>query len=426
MYQAIVARIFTRPLPGSDHIVIGTCRGYQVIVNKSTVDGQLGVFFEAGGQLSEEFANVNDLIRRKNQDGTPAGGFFENNRRVNALKLRGAKSEGFWCPLEHLSFTGARLEDLKEGDVFEVLNGHEICHKYFTPATLRAQAGRSKCRMPLDIPMFPKHVETDAFRKSIAHIPIGAVLHISKKLHGTSFRYGHVLDVRLLAGWRRLWAWIRRVPAIEHIWAHINGSRNVVLKKRVGDGFYGAEKFRFMATDRIVLRRGEVIYGELVGYTETGQPIMAAHSTAGLKDKSITKQYGDRMVYAYGCQPGEFCMYVYRIVQHGPDGNAVELPWHSVVSRCRELGLTPVPHVETMIYDGNQDTLRQRIDMLVNGDGKDPVASILDATHIEEGVVIRYESEHGTGWLKEKQVIFGILEGYLKESDDFVDAEEVA
>jgi hypothetical protein len=86
-YNAIVARIHTRPLPGSDNIILGSCRGYQVIVGKNIEDGQLGVFFEAGGQLSEGFAAANDLVRRKDAEGKPAGGYFEENRRVKAVKM---------------------------------------------------------------------------------------------------------------------------------------------------------------------------------------------------------------------------------------------------------------------------------------------------------------------------------------------------
>lgn len=117
-YKAIIAKIHTRPLPGSDNIVIGTCHGYQVIVSNLTESGQLGVFFESGGQLSESFATENNLVRRKDADGNNVGGYFEENRQVRAVKMRGAKSEGFWCPLHMLQYTGVNLNNLKEGDQF--------------------------------------------------------------------------------------------------------------------------------------------------------------------------------------------------------------------------------------------------------------------------------------------------------------------
>lgn len=420
MYKAIVARIHTRPIPGSDHIVLGSCRGYQVIVNKTTQNGQIGIFFEQGGQLSEEFATTNDLVRRKDADGKPAGGFFEENRRVKALRLRGAKSEGFWCPLEHLSYTGADLSALKEGDLFDAINGHTICQKYVTPATAQAQAARGRMAgKGREVQMFARHIETEAFRRSVHTIPEGAILHISLKLHGTSFRYGHVRESIPLVGWRKWCAKILRRPLHEERWVYVNGTRNVVL------GEDGGEAYRHAATRNIVLRRGEVLYGELVGYDDKGQPIMSRQSSAGLKDKALIRQCGDTLTYSYGQAEGTCGLYVYRIVQHSDCGQPVELSWHQVSARCRELGLKTVPHVETFVYDGNADALSARVQSMVNGEvGWKP--SALDSRHIEEGVVIRWESDAGFGWLKEKSYYFGVLEGYLKEADTYVDAEEVS
>jgi co-chaperonin GroES (HSP10) len=75
----------------------------------------------------------------------------------------------------------------------------------------------------------------------------------------------------------------------------------------VGEGgFYGTDAFRFKATEGIALHKGEVVYGELVGYTDTGRPIMDTQSTVNLKDKDITRQFGEVMEYAYG-QPQGTC-----------------------------------------------------------------------------------------------------------------------
>ena len=139
-YQAIVAKIETRELVGSDNIQMGTVQGYQVIVDKSVQSGSLGLMFESGGKLSEKMCEANDLIARKDEFGNhvKGSGFFDEKRKVSALKLRGARSEGFFCPLEYLSWTDADLSKLKEGDKFDTLNGHLICEKYYTPQTLRA------------------------------------------------------------------------------------------------------------------------------------------------------------------------------------------------------------------------------------------------------------------------------------------------
>jgi hypothetical protein len=425
-YKAIVAKIYIRELPGADKLVIGSCGSYQVIVGKETVDGQLGLFFEQDGQLSEEFAENNDLVRRKNPDGTQAGGMFEPNRRVKAIKLRGAKSEGFWCPLDRLSYAGD-ISSLKEGDQLDEFNDHKICGKYFTPAT---QHQRRSSKPQKDNRMFHKHVDTGMFRRESHLIPDGATCYISEKLHGTSMRYGHVLDEEPI---QRHWIisavakWVG-FPSTRKTWKHLVGTRNVILEHKQGETFYGDESFRYECVKGLSLHKGEVIYGEIVGYSHGDTPIMATQSTTTLKDKSIKSQFGDTVTYSYGCLPGQHKMYLYRITQVNEDGVSIELSWKQVVKRAKELGLETVPHLKTWHYHNahDQDALASCVAYLTEAENGSPLPSTVDPSVIREGVVVRYESEHGTGWLKNKSFTFGVLEGYLKESDSYVDAEEAA
>ena len=423
-YKAIVSRIHVRPLPGSDNIQIGSCGPYQVIVGIGTQDGELGVFFESDGQLSEEFASKNDLVRRKDADGNKCGGMFEENRRVKSIKLRGAKSEGFWCPPSLLAYTGFDLSSLVEGFQFDELAGYKICNKYVTKATSRTTKSH---RQQKDNRMFAKHIDTGMFRREAQTIPDGSLCYISEKVHGTSFRYGHVLDEQeIKRGWfGRSVAWLFRLPKTEKVWRHLIGSRNVILEHREGNGFYGEEDFRRKAVDGIALHKGEVIYGEIVGYTETLAPIMATQSIASLKDKSLKVVFGETIEYSYGCQKGECRLFVYRITQVNEDGYVVELSWRQVLKRCRELGLNAVPTIAPMVILDDPKELEDVVLSLTDTESG-PHKSVLDERHIREGVVVRWESEHGIGWLKNKSFTFGVLEGYLKESDDFVDTEEAA
>ena len=52
--------------------------------------------------------------------------------------------------------------------------------------------------------------------------------------------------------------------------------------------------------------------------------------------------------------------------------------------------------------------------------------SILDSNHLREGVVVRVDHDGGTDFYKHKGFYFGVLEGYLKEDPNFIDAEEIA
>jgi hypothetical protein len=436
-YKAIVARIYTRPLPGADKLVIGSCGNYQVVVGIATKDGELGVFFETDGQLSPEFAQANDLIRRKNlETGLPEGGMFEDNRRVKSLKLRGCRSEGFWTSLDSFKYTGADLSQLKEGDQFDELNGHPICNKYYTPATLNRQGRGKKGMIQRDNPMFKKHIETGHFKRESQAIPAGSLIIISEKLHGTSQRVGRVLEETAI---QRSWiggllAKVMGWPTHKKEWTTLVGTRNVILRSPDSKGYHGSEQFRFDVVNGLTLHQGEVLYGEVVGYNSGGSPIMSPHSTAGLKDKSLTKEFGNTITYDYGCLPGQCKFYVYRITQVNDEGHVVELSWFGVRKRCRELGLETVPVLDILYYSPHPEQsflyTKEGIEGAVTAltefhDGK-PLKSIMDGKTLREGVVVRYESEHGVGWLKNKGFTFGLLEGYLKEDENFVDAEEAA
>jgi hypothetical protein len=427
-YTALVCKIHTRPHPNADRLLLGTANGYQVVVGIDTVDGQLGVFFGCDGQLSEEMCEANDLIGYTDPETHERkGGFFAKNRRVRSQKLRGEKSDGFWTSLDSLRFTGVDLSTLREGDTFTELNGVPICNKYYTPATLKAMKGQAKQRK--DNICFPKHIDTKQLKHYIDSIPEDSVFWITEKLHGTSGRFGYVPEeVEIPNGFfRKLF---RRPAKRTTEYRNIMGTRNVVLADHKHEGFYGNEEFRWNAVEPLVgnMHKGEVFYFELVGYTTTGAPIMSTQSTTDLKDKLITKLYGDKMLYKYGCPEGTCELYVYRITRNDPDGVVTELSWPQVKQRCRELGIKHVPELFgpeihfTGLFGNSKEVKLQQV---VEGRMEGP--STLDSTHIREGVVLRVEMPNGeTDWFKAKSFTFGILEGYLKDEEDYVDMEESA
>jgi hypothetical protein len=136
---------------------------------------------------------------------------------------------------------------------------------------------------------------------------------------------------------------------------------------------------------------------------------MAQQSTKELPE--VRERFGDLVTYSYGCEPGQCKFYVYRIVRGG-----VELSWPQVKGRCHELGIDHVPELGVYIADDGEARFT----------GHEWYHSTLDNRHPFEGVVYRIENEHGTTFLKDKTFTFGVLEGYLKTSDDYVDLEEVS
>lgn len=220
-----------------------------------------------------------------------------------------------------------------------------------------------------------------------------------------------------------------KLLGLKKFWKNTKKSQNV-LKNSNQPSYYGSEEFRYHVGEKMkgFLHKDEVIYGEIVGYTHTGAPIMGEHDTSLIKD--VKKAYGPKMVYSYGCIPGSWEFYVYRIARVNEDGFAIDLPWPQVKARATELGLKVVPEMEPSGFihkptawniTSMQDDLLAIADDLMEG------PSTLSDSHIREGVVFRVEGPDGRiDYYKSKSFTFGVLEGYIKDKDDYVDTEEVS
>jgi len=441
-YSAVVCKIKTQPHPNADRIQLGLAKGYQVIIGLDVKDGDLGVLFPPDGQLSEEFCAANDLIGYVDP-GTKErkGGFFSKKRRVRAQRFRGEKSDGFFCPLSFFDFTEHGGE-LKEDEEIITLGGIEICKKYITPATMRSKNGPKRNRK--HNPCFAKHYDTEQFKRASGKILPRSLITITEKCHGTSGRTGNVWDVedKNLPTYQQVWNKI--TPRFMNFstkkmgYVVLTGSRNVVLSEGNIGGYYAGDNFRreCMKDVNPNIRKGEVIYYEILGYTMKGGHIMASSPYDKLKDagfsskdvKEYKKMYGETCEFSYGCQPEalaklpQYRVMVYRITQVNVDGNVIELSWNQVKARCKELMLETVPQIgDQFMYRGSVDVLREILDLHVDG------TSEVDSRHIKEGVVCRAEMPDGTTIaLKYKSHVFLAIEGCLKAQDDYVDTEESA
>jgi len=144
-YAAVVVEIKTLvPLAGCDFVQAAIIMGNQVIVDRSTKEGDIGLYFPLETQLTESFLKANNLYRKPelNADNTKKG-YFEENGRIRCVKFRGHKSEGLFMPIGCLAYifpdtfnpskTGLwypKEVNINIGDTFDELNGIEICRKY--------------------------------------------------------------------------------------------------------------------------------------------------------------------------------------------------------------------------------------------------------------------------------------------------------
>lgn len=411
--QAIIGSVKTKPHPNADRLQLGEVFGLQCVVGLDITDGELGVFFPEGLQLSEEYATANDLIRRKNADGTFGGGMFEINRKVRCKKFRGEKSEGYWAKLSSLAFTGADLSSLKEGDMFDELNGVPLCQKFISRHTYAGREKRKRSSNRGATPMFPKHFDTQQLRFHYSEIPVGSKVIITEKIHGTSSRFGYVLESRKLSWWERILKFAGLKIQTEE-WTHLLGTRNVI-------GTHAP--FRIESSQPFIgkLHKGEVVFYEIVGFEDKNTPIMPRVWMNELKDKSLLKQYGDRITYKYGCNEdaGDIDIYVYRIAYTTPDGEKFDLSWERLKKRCEELGVKHVPEFEILTFTSEED-LRIRTAKYIEG------CDVIDPSHPREGVCVRIESGMEMRIFKDKSFTFKLLEGIVKEDDSVIDMEEVS
>lgn len=431
---AIIARIRTNPHPDPEvhSLAVGICCNETVIVSKSTPDNELGIYFGCELQIGQVFAEANDLIRRKDTvTGKPMGGMFDANRRVRAQTFRGVKSEGFWAPLSYLKKCGVDISTLKEGQYIDKIGDIQIACKYETEAQKKAQGnGNSKkknsnfsfkmlswlTRLPKRKGKicFPEHKDTSHFSKNLHKFNVGDNIVITLKQEGSSQRVAYNYEYKPLTLFQYLLS--KFVPIDTRQMRRYNGTRRVVLTDNSSGGYF-SETFRKQVADKVLpyLTPQMEVFFEVVGYE--GSRTIAPKQD--IKDKALKAKYGDKMIYKYGCQEGQFDIYVYRIAHVLECGTEIDLPWGDVKKWCDAHKIKHVPELTSFKYDGDQDKLVALVESLSDGD------SVIDPSHIREGVCVRID---GSKWecFKNKSFDYKVLAGIAKDKSDFIDPEDLS
>ena len=435
----------------ADRLQIATFFGNDTIVGLDVQIGDMGVYFPVDGQLSERFCQVNDLVRRKDPEtGKNIGGYMEPDKRnIKAIKLRGEKSDGLYMPL--VAFTDfCKISDLKVGDTIDVLNGEEICRKYIPHSNKVAGAGKGKGvgRAKENIaPTFYEHVDTAQLAYNLAAFKAGDMVQLTLKMHGTSGRTGYLPLVHMKRTWMDK---LFRRPGKRYMeYGYITGTRRVVLANERRGGFYESDDFRHAMAAKFEgkLRKGEVVYYEIVGFQgPNGAPIMAEVANSKVKDPEFTKQYGAITTFSYGCnqtQPYDAdvpcCdVYVYRMTMVNEDGDVVEYSPDQIYERCEQMGVKHVPEffrfiipdfvqlpddVGSPVAVNPGEYVVRQVEQFF--DGPDPIGK----THVREGVVARICNRTNFAVYKHKNFSFKVLEGIAKDeatAPDIEEAQEVA
>ena len=469
MYNAYITRLKNvRKHPNADRLQLGDCFGNTVCVSLDYKEDMLGVYFPTDGQLSVEFCEQHNLVRKKDDAGNNIGGYMDASKRnVTAIRLRGEKSDGLFMPIECLAYTGIDASTLEEGFAFTTINGKEICQKYIPRRPNRAAAGSGnhtrKKKVPV-APLFAEHADTEQLAYNLSAFKPGDEIEITLKMHGTS---GRTARLPVLKGYRRtlLDRILRREGTPIYEDGYVSGTRRVVLENYEG-GFYGDNSFREKHSKIFEgkLMKGETVYYEIVGFTGSGAPIMGDGNNEKV-GKDFVKQYGKTTTFSYGCHPegqklmygeddrGKFSIpvkvpqsdiYVYRMTMTNEDGFVVEYTPDFMRYRCEQMGVKTVPvfwkgiitpttkNADCQEYAcwcnewigacGGEAAIGDMVKEIAEKfyAGPDPVGK----KHIREGVVVRIINRPKFCTYKHKNFEFKVLEGIIKDMANHPDIEE--
>ena len=461
MYKAYITTLKNvRPHPNADRMLLADCFGNTVCVGLEAKENDVVIYFPVDGELSKEYAEINDLVRIKNEDGTYSGGYLDPKKRnIKAIKLRGEKSDGLVMPLESLSSFGD-VSTLQVGDTIDVFNGHEICKKYIPKVKeKRSYSGGNKTRkrkVPV-APLFAEHADTEQLAYNLDAFKAGDEVEITLKMHGTSQRTGYLPVFKGYVGspfFLFLYKHFDRFAemAEKHLipiydWGYVSGTRRTVLNDFEG-GFYGSDKFREPHAKSFEgkLWKGEEVFYEVVGFTDTGIPIMPQVSNKKTNDKEFIKQYGETTTFSYGCDCAEQAwredrgqdpdkpqsdIYIYRMTMTNEDGEVVEYTPDFMRYRCEQMGVKTVPVLwkgtipKYVDDDASKDigfTAGSWIEEIAEKyyDGPDPIGK----THVREGVVCRILNRPKFTAYKHKNFSFKVIEGIAKNDAEMPDIEE--
>jgi hypothetical protein len=437
--------------------------------------------------LSVEFAEKNNLVRKKDDAGNNIGGYMDPDKRnVTAIRLRGEKSDGLFLPISALNYCYAHGDasiELRAGDVIDgLVNGHEICCKYIPRSNTRrgtiSEGNRTRKKKVATAPLFKEHADTEQLAYNLGAFKVGDEIEITLKMHGTSQRTGYLPVLQgykdspwceLRNAWRKMWHGLskKKTPFEEehdgepvYDYGYVSGTRRVVLENYEG-GFYGDNEFREQHSKVFEgkLWKGETVYYEVVGFTTSGVPIMSSASNSKLNDKEFIKQYGKETVFSYGCTASGYpanadgpkspanqsAIYVYRMTMTNPDGEVVEYTPDFMRYRCEQMAVKTVPVFFKGVIPENEDVIYvDKNDNDVCDEGEIAYVKPTDAgewamkqaekfydgpdpvgkTHVREGVVVRIINRPKFAAYKLKNFSFKCLEGLVKADAAAPDMEE--
>ena len=368
------------PHPNANSLKIVHVGGYNIIVGLDEQPG-LYIYFPALSQINENLLSYANLYRHinKNSNPTTKPGFFEDNGRVKAIRLRGIVSEGFLLPVKTLrdfllTTINVELNEIKSNVEFDSIKHNDkiiwICKKYKTKVknveskNSSTSAKKIKGCDKIDNNQFRFHYTTVQVKKEPWCVEPDDLIQITSKWHGTSGISAYVLCKKPLNIFKKLGnillgnSWNNECKYYDYVYASRTVIKNKYFNKNLNSGYYNTDVW--FEADKIVrphLIKGMTAYYEIVGYLPNGSYIQNN--------------------YDYGCVPptnGEkytsekhFKVRIYRITLTNVDGIVHEFSTREVQQWCTLNGLRAVEE----LYYGKAVDLYPQLYQTFNGNSDD-------------------------------------------------------
>ena len=417
------------PHPNAERMKIAQVGGYKVCVG---IDEPIGryVYFPVNSEINPNLLSYCNLYRHTEKNtNTEKAGFFNDNGRVTAIKLRGFPSEGFLLPFEQLEnfiadTLNLKLSDIENNTDFDIaVEGNKefwICKKYIVvhqtaqgqPNSNKRQKKVARFNKVIDT-QFHYHYDTVRVQNDKWAIVPDDIISVTEKVHGTSGISAYVLCKEKPSLINKIKGWFGNTNIkYDYLYSSRSVIKNATETTNPG-GYYSCDIWA--EADKIIrphLQKGMTIYYEIVGFLPIG--------------KYIQKNYD------YGCVPPEagepfthekhFKVRVYRITMINVDGYIHEFSAKEVQEWCKANDLTPVTEyyygyakdlynipVDDNWTDAFWDTMANDKNFYME---RNSPSCSNKVPH--EGLVIKKEDMRSRAW---KLKCFAFLNGEQKELD---------
>lgn len=365
----------THPDPEVTKLKCAYVDGYNIIVGIDEQPDKF-IYFPTSSQINPDFLSFANLYRHSEKNANPEkSGYFNDNGRVTAIKLRGCVSEGFLIPVKIfndwlLDSVQIGLDEYENGLEFDTVehNGKSfwVCKKYVIHTYQKHEySGNIRKAKKYDriIPeQFPEHYETVMIKKLQNPIQPNDLIHISGKIHGTSLRTGYVLCNNKPTFWQSCLNLLQGKKWSEPIktYDYLYGSRRVVKSEDKSSGYYKSEPYEpAFNVLKPALQKGMMIYAEIVGFNPDGSYIQKGYDYGCIQPENNGEYIPEK----------HFKVRPYRITIVNVDGQIHEFSPEEVQIYCKTHNLIPVDEY----YYGYAKDLYPELIQIVNGFDEDPL-----------------------------------------------------